>query len=156
MYTQDDSIMPAQGLQFVQGPHKGMQVPRYPPHDGWVYLIHFRTPLKHAKHYLGSAACLDFRIEQHRTGNGSRLMEVIAQEGIAWDISRLWRCESPHEARILEARLKRRHSGVELCPRCQNKPEDPQALLYQGHWPFHVFDTPGPRRPTGEKTWKRA
>lgn len=153
MYAHDDSIMLPQAPRFIAGPHKGQMIPRFPPRYGWVYLIHFHTPLKHAKHYLGSAACLDFRIAQHRSGTGARLMEVVTQEGITWDISRIWRCDSPQAARVLEAKLKRRHSGVELCPRCQGKPEDPEALLYQGHWPFHLFDQHGRRRPIGEKQW---
>src|SRR5947209_14291297 len=103
MYVPDsDSTMPPQGLQFIPGPHKGQQVPAYPPRYGWVYLIHFHVPFKHAKHYLGSASCLDFRIGQHRNGAGARLMEVICQAGISWDISRLWCCASPQEARQLE------------------------------------------------------
>ncbi len=55
-----------------------------------VYLLHFDKPLKHARHYLGYAADVDERLERHRAGNGSRLMEVVTQAGISWQLVRTW------------------------------------------------------------------
>lgn len=126
---------------------RGTEIPHFPAHFGYVYLIHFDTPYKHAEHYLGSCISLDYRLAQHRAGTGARLMEVIAEAGISWEVSRIWRCDSPELARLLEAKLKRRCNDKRLCPLCQHRPADPQAMLYQGHWPFHMYTTPGRRQP---------
>jgi hypothetical protein len=37
-----------------------------------VYLLHFDTPYRHARHYLEYAADLDVRLAQHRAGRGAR------------------------------------------------------------------------------------
>ena len=127
----------------------GIEVPHFPPHFGYVYLIHFHTPYKHAEHYLGSASCLEYRLEQHRRGTGARLMEVVKDAGITWEVSKIWRCDTPEAARVLESRLKGWNSDKRLCPICQHKPADPAALLYYGHFPFHLFDRPARYRPMG-------
>ena len=82
-----------------------------------VYLIHFDTPYKHARHYLGFTHDLDARLEQHRQGNGARLIEVIAEHGITWRLARTWEGE-----RELERRLKNWHNSPRLCPICNPKP----------------------------------
>lgn len=46
---------------------------------GYIYLIHFVRPYKHAKHYLGWTQDLSARLTAHRTGNGSRLMAVVTR-----------------------------------------------------------------------------
>lgn len=82
---------------------------------GTVYLIHFSTPYKHAKHYCGyTSRSLKERLERHREGRGARLMEVITQAGIAWDVVRTWKGN-----RELERKLKRRKNSPQLCPICQ-------------------------------------
>jgi predicted GIY-YIG superfamily endonuclease len=120
-----------------------------PQQFGYVYLICFgATPYKHAAHYLGSTINLEARLELHRHGNGARLMEVVNQAGISWHVSRIWQCESPEAARLLEAKLKRQHHDGRLCPTCKHRAPDPLAMLYQGHYPFHLFAKPGKRQPT--------
>lgn len=81
-----------------------------------VYLIHFRTPYKHARHYLGSTSNLEQRLEAHRTGNGSRLMQVISEAGIKWELTRTWK-----GGRKLERKLKNQHNTPRLCPICNKK-----------------------------------
>lgn len=78
-----------------------------------VYLIHFARPYKHARHYLGYTADLPARIEQHRNGTGARLLQVITQAGIAFDVARTWA-----GGRDLERKLKNHHHGPRLCPIC--------------------------------------
>jgi predicted GIY-YIG superfamily endonuclease len=78
-----------------------------------VYLLHFAEKLHHAQHYLGSADDLEARLACHRSGNGARLMEVINEHGIPWQLARTW----PGD-RTLERRLKRRKEGRRLCPIC--------------------------------------
>jgi hypothetical protein len=87
---------------------------------GTVYLIHFERPLGdldnprgQARHYLGYTTDLDARLAAHRSGNGSRLMEVVTQAGIGWELVRTW----PGD-RGVERRLKNRHNSPRLCPIC--------------------------------------
>ena len=94
--------------------------------SGTVYLIHFETPLGdlsnprgQARHYLGYTTDLEQRLRAHRSGNGSRLMEVVAERGIGWTLARTWRGD-----RGLERRLKRRHNSPKLCPVCQGVHDD--------------------------------
>lgn len=80
-----------------------------------VYLIHFKNKYHHARHYLGWTDDLEQRMEAHRSGNGSRLMEVICQARIEWEVARIWQDGD----RALERRLKRWHKARDLCPICR-------------------------------------
>lgn len=92
--------------------------------QGTVYLIHFDEPYKHARHYLGWASPgrgrLERRLEQHRKGTGARLMQVIFDAGIGWQLARTW-----PGGRDLERRLKQRHKIRTACPLCGVTPRDP-------------------------------
>lgn len=80
-----------------------------------LYLIHFDTPLHHARHYLGFVEQdLPARLEQHRAGNGARLMAAIARAGITWQVVRVW----PDGTRTDERRLKNQKAATGLCPIC--------------------------------------
>jgi predicted GIY-YIG superfamily endonuclease len=81
-----------------------------------VYLIHFHTHYKHAGHYLGWSSNVEARLEEHRKGQGARLMTVIYQHNIGWECVREWEGD-----RELERRLKRWHSGAKLCPICKGR-----------------------------------
>jgi len=87
--------------------------------DGIIYLIHFDTPYKHARHYLGWTTNLDERLAAHRNGNGARLMEVIVNAGITWRLARTWT-----GSRELERQLKRQHNSPRLCPICSEEKGD--------------------------------
>jgi len=80
---------------------------------GTIYLIHFSEPYKHARHYLGWAAHLAARIAHHRNGSGARLLEVVNEKGIAWDVVRAWR-----GTRADEARVKGWNGNCRICPVC--------------------------------------
>lgn len=120
-----------------------------PVQPGYCYLIHFDQPYKHARHYLGSTINLNYRLELHRVNHGAKLLQVVNDAGIKWHVSRIWQCPTVEEARDLESRLKGWHHDGRLCPECQHKPLDPLTLLYQGHYPFHVYTQGGRRRPMG-------
>lgn len=81
-----------------------------------VYLIHFETPYQHARHYLGCTTDLAARLAAHRAGTGARLMEVITQAGISWEVARTW-----EGGYLLERALKQRKNGPKLCPVCIQK-----------------------------------
>ena len=79
-----------------------------------VYLLHFSEPYRHARHYIGYATNLDRRLAQHRAGTGARLLEVIDQAGITWELARVW-----DGGRDLERHLKNWHKARQLCPICR-------------------------------------
>ena len=88
---------------------------------GTVYLIHFDKPLGdlantrgQAQHYLGFTDDLDARMEAHASGNGARLMEVVNEAGISWQLVKTW-----DGGRGLERKLKRQHNTPRLCPVCR-------------------------------------
>lgn len=83
---------------------------------GTVYLLHFSKRLYHAGHYLGYTEDLEERLGRHKAGNGARLLEVIMEAGITWELARTWEGN-----RDLECRLKRQHNGPRLCPICQER-----------------------------------
>lgn len=82
-----------------------------------VYLIHFNTPLHHARHYIGYSAddLFDKRIECHRSGRGSKLLAHLNRIGTGWHVVRLWLGEDGN----FERKLKNNHSSKKLCPICQ-------------------------------------
>ena len=101
-----------------------------------VYLLHFKQPFKHARHYLGYTDNLQVRLALHANGHGARLTQVVKDSGGSWVLARIWEPGS----RDLEHRLKRWHSGVKLCPICQGKVMPPAPR------------TPGRRTPMNAAT----
>ena len=80
-------------------------------HTHTVYLLHFNTPYKHARHYLGSAEDLDARLTAHRSGRGARLMQVISKAGIHFELARTW-----PGGRKEERQLKKQKNSPRMCP----------------------------------------
>jgi predicted GIY-YIG superfamily endonuclease len=78
-----------------------------------IYLIHFEKPYQHARHYLGFTTDLPARIADHRASVGSRLLQVVNDAGIGWEVARTWKGD-----RKFERQLKRRKETPALCPRC--------------------------------------
>jgi anti-sigma regulatory factor (Ser/Thr protein kinase)/predicted GIY-YIG superfamily endonuclease len=84
---------------------------------GTVYLLHLNQPYKHARHYLGWAADLDARLAQHAAGSGARLLQVVRQAGIGWELARTW----PGD-RYRERQLKKQGGRSRMCPVCKQQP----------------------------------
>lgn len=83
-----------------------------------VYLLHFDTPYRHARHYVGfvnGAETLEGRLERHRRGDGARLIQVITRAGIGFRLARVW----PDGDRNFERRLKNQKNSPRLCPICR-------------------------------------
>ena len=81
-----------------------------------TYLLHFSSPISPnhtTQHYIGSAADLDARIEEHRTGHGARLTQVAQERGIGFTVARTW-----EGGRDFERSLKNRKNAPKLCPIC--------------------------------------
>jgi hypothetical protein len=91
--------------------------------SGTVYLHHFASPFKHARHYVGFTTQLDRRIEEHRTGQGTRLVAVVRDAGIPFVVARTW----PRVDRHFERRLHRAKNTPKGCPICSGRKA----------WPFH-------------------
>lgn len=82
---------------------------------GIVYLLHFDTPFKHARHYIGFTQNLDQRCEDHLRGNGSNLVRHVCAAGIALRLAAEWRNVPQTE----EYRLKNWGGMVRYCPICR-------------------------------------
>ncbi len=87
--------------------------------NGIVYLLHFTSPYKHARHYVGFTTDLAARLADHFNGRGARLLEVIVAAGIGAQLARTWAGN-----RKLERQIKNRKATPRLCPIC-----NPQTAL---------------------------
>lgn len=87
-----------------------------------VYLLHFETKYHHAQHYIGfcEEGNLDKRIEQHKRGEGSRLVKAVYKlAGIKFYLARIW----PGEDKAFEYKLKKQKNSKRFCPLCKGKKE---------------------------------
>ena len=88
---------------------------------GLVYLAHFERPIGDvtnprgfALHYTGWTLNLPVRLGEHAAGRGARLMQVVAEQGIGWQVTRLW-----VGGRGRERSLKRQGGAARRCPVCR-------------------------------------
>jgi hypothetical protein len=91
---------------------------------GIIYLIHFDRPIGDlqnprgsASHYTGWTLDLPARLILHAAGRGARLMEVVGEQGIGWQLARIWT-----GTRTRERSLKRSGGAARRCPVCQLAP----------------------------------
>jgi predicted GIY-YIG superfamily endonuclease len=102
-----------------------------------VYLLHFDQPIGDlhnprgfASHYTGWTLDLPARLIDHAQGRGARLMQVVGELGIGWQLARIWT-----GTRARERSLKQR-GATRRCPVCQlaalglqpPRPLDPLAV----------------------------
>ncbi|HEY2956627.1 MAG TPA: hypothetical protein VGM21_00235, partial [Actinomycetota bacterium] len=67
-----------------------------------------------ASHYTGWTLNLPIRLGEHAAGRGARLMQVVAEQGIGWQVTRLW-----VGSRGRERSLKRQGGAARRCPVCR-------------------------------------
>lgn len=80
-----------------------------------VYLIHFKSKLHHAQHYIGFVESdLGQRIALHRLSRGAKLLAAVNEQGIAWHVVRIWRGAD----RCFERKLKNYKKARCFCPLC--------------------------------------
>ena len=86
-----------------------------------MYLLHFDRPIGDtsnprgfASHYTGWTLDLPARLAAHATGRGARLMEVVGEAGIGWQLARVW-----PGTRTRERSLKGSGGAARRCPICQ-------------------------------------
>ncbi|MGH3525757.1 MAG: hypothetical protein ACRDQ6_00400 [Pseudonocardiaceae bacterium] len=84
---------------------------------GTVYLLHFDRRYRHAGHYLGWTVDLPARLAEHAAGRGARLLAVVHEAGISWQLARTW--VGP---RGRERQLKRQGGASRCCPLCGVRP----------------------------------
>lgn len=113
---------------------------------GWVYIIHFASPLGHASHYCGyTSKGIRARIASHREttwtpydkpvrlddgrviagekrGPGAVIMGVVNSKGIDWTVARIFR----NVTRTFERQIKNTKHVGRYCPIC-----NPGAKNYQ-------------------------
>lgn len=89
---------------------------------GTVYLIHFDTPIgdtanKHgyAQHYIGWSSDLQARINEHKQGQGAKIIAWCVKHAITWHVARTW----PNSTRNDERKLKNQKNAKRLCPICK-------------------------------------
>jgi predicted GIY-YIG superfamily endonuclease len=81
---------------------------------GTVYLLHFDQPYKHARHYVGwTARNVGRRLAEHAAGRGARLLAVVREAGIGWQLARMW-----PGGRARERQIKRQGGHARHCPLC--------------------------------------
>ncbi len=108
------------------------------PAIGVVYLLHCDRPYRHARHYVGWTLDLPGRMTEHASGRGARLLAVITEAGIGWQLARTW-----IGTRSRERQLKRQGGAARHCPACGIKP--------RGDRYAHLVSATGamPARPAG-------
>jgi hypothetical protein len=100
-------------------------------------LTHFDRPIgdpsnprSFALHYTGWTLNLPIRLGEHAAGRGARLMQVVAEQGVGWQVTRLW-----VGSRGRERSLKRQGGAARRCPLCRlaavgaSVPASDQAVL---------------------------
>lgn len=91
------------------------------PSPGYVYILHFRTPLvggnHQSRHYVGWSSNWIRRVQQHRSGTSrARIMEVLWERGFRFDVAVVVKGD-----KRLERSIKRAHQHSRFCPLCGSK-----------------------------------
>lgn len=80
-----------------------------------VYLLHFKEPISHAKHYIGWTNDLVGRIMEHSEGRGARITQVLKERGGTFALARVWEGKDRAFERHLKSKGK---NAPHLCPIC--------------------------------------
>jgi hypothetical protein len=86
---------------------------------GVIYTLCFHQPYRHARHYVGWTEDLLDRLDQHATGHGARLIEVITHAGIGFTLVRI-----REGTRRQERAIKNAGGAVRYCPACTPHPRN--------------------------------
>jgi predicted GIY-YIG superfamily endonuclease len=85
--------------------------------NAYMYVLHFRTKLHHAQHYVGCTTRLQARLAAHAWGNGSQLCRALWKQGIEWQLGNLYQCTKA-QMRRLERSLKNQKHAHRYCLDC--------------------------------------
>lgn len=101
-------------------------------HTWKVYVLHFDTPYKHAKHYTGIAVNVERRVREHRRGAGAKLTKVLKENNIEFKWKMLKEYETFSEAKNEEKRLKEKVKNAKhYCPYCKAERNKTNGLSRQ-------------------------
>lgn len=84
-----------------------------------IYILHFRDPLCHARHYTGSTRDLTARLAKHAAGKGARLTQVLVHLGRPWVLGAVGKVLTGRRRRVVERLLKRQHNAARYCEVCR-------------------------------------
>lgn len=88
--------------------------------QAYIYVLHFSTPLKHAKHYTGCTLNLRARLTAHACGAGSAITRALHRQGIGFTLGSLFTC-CKADMRRLERSLKDHNHGPRFCRLCSGE-----------------------------------
>lgn len=81
-----------------------------------VYLLHFSDKVGgRALHYVGYSDDVERRISEHRGGYGARLMAVVKDNGMTFEVARVWEGAD----RKFERHIKKMKNHSKYCPICR-------------------------------------
>lgn len=90
--------------------------------NDYLYILHFTTPLHHAKHYTGSTTDLFNRLTNHKLGRGSKLTQAVlaayADSPTHFALGALYTATQNHTIRQIESRIKRQANAPRWCQIC--------------------------------------
>jgi hypothetical protein len=93
---------------------------------GVIYTLHFSKPVgtdqHYAQHYTGFTSDLHARLAAHAAGKGARLIEVLKERGIGWELADV------HPGNRDMERLLKQHSATRRCPICTPDRKLPQVV----------------------------
>lgn len=79
-----------------------------------VYILHFKEPYHHARHYIGYTSNFERRLQEHLSGQGSPLVKAVVQAGIEVQTALVIDGD-----RALERTMKNRKKASVFCPICK-------------------------------------
>lgn len=93
-----------------------------------VYLLHFDEPVTGHSHYLGWTRRFEGRMNDHRTGSGSKATNAARAQGIGFQVAVTWEGTQKMESYLIH------HGYDQYCPICH--PEGAEQVpdeAYRGH-----------------------
>lgn len=94
--------------------------------NGYIYVLHFNTPIAHARHYVGCTSHLKQRLSTHAIGHGSRLTRELHDRGYNWTLAALYQAPLAVMRRV-ERAAKDQKNGPRLCSICRARDHDEES-----------------------------
>lgn len=96
---------------------------------GFIYLLHFSKPFKHARHYTGWAKDVERRTAEHIEGGCkcNPLVKAASAAGIRIEVARIY----PGKTRDQERAMKNQGGASRRCPLCamERKSKKPSTSI---------------------------
>lgn len=89
--------------------------------QGFIYVLHFDSPLSHANHYVGSTTNPLKRLKRHAEGHGSKICRELHKLGIGFRLASLHSTNLVGMRRT-ERALKNQKNASRYCKFCNENP----------------------------------